>query len=235
MLEIQSIADFFQGGGPFMWAILTIFAMAVAVMAERFWVLYMSRDGGGSLNDEESVDQLLHLVRNGHGPKAIRQKGQEAGLFGRIAARILPHRNDDRAQMRNAADEAVLVESSRITKRLGYLPMLANVAILFGLLGTIFGLKEAFEGVGAASAVERTQLLSSGIAIALNTTAFGLLAAVPSLIGYTFLKGRAESVLDAADEFSLRVVNALIDTLPAEPVRTRSAGDAEAHRQLAGD
>lgn len=236
MFDIQPIAEFFQRGGPFMWAILAVFAVALAIMVERFWVLYLSRKTGGRVQDATFMDRLVYLVRNGHGQESIRREGREGGLLTRVAARIIPHRREDRVQLRNAADEAVMIESSRITSRLSYLPMLANVAVLLGLLGTIFGLKEAFTGVGAASAVQQTELLSSGIAIALNTTAFGLMVAVPTLVAYAFLKGRAESILDAVDEFSLRIVNALIDTLPDDAAPGKDDMSEEERRQMvAGD
>lgn len=236
MFDIQPVAEFFQSGGPFMWAILGVFAVALAIMAERFWVLYISPRTGGRVRDDGFSDRLVYLVRNGHGQDSIRREGRDGGLLTRVAARILPHRRADRIQLRNAAEEAVMVESSRVTRRLSYLPMLANVAVLLGLLGTIFGLKEAFSGVGAASAVQQTELLSSGIAIALNTTAFGLMAAVPTLAAYAFLKGRAESILDTVDEFALRIVDALIDTLPEGTGTAEAEAGAEGRRQaVAGD
>lgn len=219
MFELQSIAGFFENGGPFMEVILALFAVALAIMVERFWVLYVSRRGGGGIRDEGLMDRLAYLVRNGHTREQIRREGKDGNLLTRMTARILPHRTEDRMQLRNAADTAVLEESSRVTRRLSYLPMLANAAVLLGLLGTIFELRDAFGG-GAAASVGQAELLSSEIAIALNPTALGLMVAVLTLVGYTLLESRAESVLDAVDAFALQVVNALIDTLPEEPGRS---------------
>jgi biopolymer transport protein ExbB/TolQ len=89
--------------------------------------------------------------------------------------------------------------------------MLANVATLLGLLGTIFGLREAFSSVSLASAAERSASLAQGIAIALNATGFGLLVAVPLSVAHAYLVSQAETIIEQVDEFSVRLINALID------------------------
>jgi biopolymer transport protein ExbB/TolQ len=89
--------------------------------------------------------------------------------------------------------------------------MLANVATLLGLLGTIFGLREAFSSVSLASAAERSAQLAQGIAIALNATGFGLLVAVPLSVAHAYLVSQAETIIEQVDEFSVRLINALID------------------------
>jgi hypothetical protein len=89
--------------------------------------------------------------------------------------------------------------------------MLANVATLLGLLGTIFGLREAFSSVTLAAAAERSAALAAGIAIALNATGFGLLVAVPLSVAHAYLVSQAETIIEQVDEFSVRLINALID------------------------
>jgi biopolymer transport protein ExbB/TolQ len=87
--------------------------------------------------------------------------------------------------------------------------MLANVATLIGLLGTIFGLREAFSSVALVSAAERSGRLASGIAIALNATGFGLVVAIPLSLAHGWLTSRAELLIERADEFSVKLINAL--------------------------
>jgi biopolymer transport protein ExbB/TolQ len=109
------------------------------------------------------------------------------------------------------ADAAALSVIPRLTRRLNYLPMLANVATLIGLLGTIFGLREAFSAVSNVVAAERSAALAAGIAIALNATGFGLLVAVPLSVGHAYLASQSETIIEQVDEFSVRLINALID------------------------
>ncbi len=91
------------------------------------------------------------------------------------------------------------------------LQQLANVATLPGLFGTIYGLREAFASVASASAAERSERLASGIAIALNATGFGLLTAIPLTVAHAYLVSQAETIIEQVDEFSVRLINALID------------------------
>jgi biopolymer transport protein ExbB/TolQ len=89
--------------------------------------------------------------------------------------------------------------------------MLANVATLIGLLGTIYGLRAAFSAVGVAAAAERSAALASGIAIALNATGFGLFTAIPLTVAHSYLVSQAEGIIEQVDEFQVRLINALID------------------------
>jgi len=96
-----------------------------------------------------------------------------------------------------------------LSRRLPYLSMLANVATLLGLLGTIFGLTTAFAAVGAADPSQRSAFLAAGISQALNTTAFGLMVAVPAMIAHSFLVGRVEGIVEQIDEVSVKLVRAM--------------------------
>ena len=75
-------------------------------------------------------------------------------------------------------------------KRLGYLAMIANVATLVGLLGTILGLIQSFEAVASADPANKSEMLANGISLAMNTTALGLSVAIPVMIFYAFLHAR---------------------------------------------
>jgi biopolymer transport protein ExbB/TolQ len=124
---------------------------------------------------------------------------------------ILRSRTRDEADLQNVADAAALAVLPRLTRRLHYLPMLANVATLVGLVGTIFGLREAFASVSEVEAAARSAGLATGIAIALNATGFGLLTAVPLIVAHAYLVSQAETIIEQVDEFSVRLINALVD------------------------
>jgi biopolymer transport protein ExbB/TolQ len=87
--------------------------------------------------------------------------------------------------------------------------MLANAATLLGLLGTIFGLTTAFAAVDAADPSQRSAFLAAGISQALNTTAFGLIVAVPALLVHGFLVSKVEGIVDSVDALSVRLISLL--------------------------
>ena len=135
------------------------------------------------------------MPNNNLGPKVVK-----AGLT---------RANRTEKEIENAIDEATLEVGPLINKRTAYLSMLANVATLIGLLGTIIGLVQAFDAVAVASAETKQQLLAQGIAVAMYTTAGGLIAAIPTLVGHSIIVNRSNKILDDVDQYGLKTVNLL--------------------------
>src|SRR5262249_55547481 len=94
-------------------------------------------------------------------------------------------------------------------KRTHYLSMAANVAVLIGLLGTVRGIIQAFAAVANVDPAVRAEMLSRGIALALNATFLGLTIAIPSLLVYSFLQSKATKLIDEIDEYSLKAFHLL--------------------------
>src|SRR5215208_2136326 len=163
------------------------------------------------INGRAFIERVIQLVRSGKTEDAIKLCAQSKAALPDMGLLILRSRSRDEADLQNVADAAALSVIPRLTRRLQYLPMLANVATLLGLLGTIYGLRGAFAAVSNASAAERSAELAKGIAIALNATGFGLLTAVPLSVAHAYLVSQAETIIEQIDEFSVRLINALID------------------------
>jgi biopolymer transport protein ExbB/TolQ len=115
----------------------------------------------------------------------------------------------DEHQIQNAVDAASLEVIPKIEKRLHYLGLIANLATLLGLLGTISGLIYSFGEVAKAPAAERQNVLSAGIAEALNCTAFGLLVAIMAMIAHSWLSSRAATLVEEVDEYSVKLIDLL--------------------------
>ena len=99
---------------------------------------------------------------------------------------------------------------SRLEKRTAFLALLANVAMLAGLLGTIVGLIQCFAGVAGVDASEKARVLSDGISEAMNCTAFGLVVAIPALVAFSLLQGRTQHMIDDINETSVGVLNLIV-------------------------
>jgi biopolymer transport protein ExbB/TolQ len=125
----------------------------------------------------------------------------------------LDEANTGAERIRNAIDEAMLKIIPLLEKRTGYLAVIGNVATLMGLLGTVFGLIMSFAAVGrpGIDAAQKSELLASGIATAMNSTFSGLSVAIASIMVYAFLKAKTQKIIDELDEYSVRVLNALIE------------------------
>ncbi|MCB0365760.1 MAG: MotA/TolQ/ExbB proton channel family protein [Bdellovibrionaceae bacterium] len=126
-----------------------------------------------------------------------------------------------REEIQSRMDEVLLAENSRMEKRTGLLAMLGNAGTLLGLLGTIVGLIQSFSSVANVNPVEKATLLTQGIALAMNTTAYGLIMAIPALIAFGVLQNRANQLSDDLNQGALRAFNWLSFSYESVPKRTR--------------
>ncbi|HJR64205.1 MAG TPA: MotA/TolQ/ExbB proton channel family protein [Gemmatimonadaceae bacterium] len=204
---LTDLLSYYRSGGPIMHFILAVGVIGLAIFLERFYTIVIR----SKINGRAFIERVIQLVRAGKVEDAIKLCTQSNAVLPDMGLLILRSRSRDEADLQNVADAAALSVLPRLTRRLHYLPMLANVATLLGLLGTIFGLREAFSSVTLAAAAERSAALAAGIAIALNATGFGLLVAVPLSVAHAYLVSQAETIIEQVDEFSVRLINALID------------------------
>ncbi len=179
----------------------------MAIFFERLYTIVIR----SKINGRAFIERVIQLVRAGKADDAIKLCQQSKAVLPDMGMLILRSRSRDEADLQNVADAAALSVLPRLTRRLHYLPMLANVATLIGLLGTIFGLQAAFASVGLASAAARSGELAKGISVALYATGFGLLTAIPLSVGHAYLVSQAEGIIEQVDEFQVRLINALID------------------------
>lgn len=205
MDSLSTLSSFFRGGGPFMFIILATGVVMLAIVLERFWVITRA----GSLNTGRFVKDVVKQLGSGDFQAAANTCRKVKSPAGRVAYAIVSSGQANEETLNNAADGAAVVVLPALSKRLPYLSMLANVATLLGLLGTIFGLTTAFSAVGAADPAQRSTFLAAGISQALNTTAFGLMVAVPAMVAHSFLVGRVESIVEQIDEVSVKLVRAM--------------------------
>jgi biopolymer transport protein ExbB/TolQ len=104
-------------------------------------------------------------------------------------------------------EEGLMEATPRLEKRTQYVATFANIATLLGLLGTIMGLVEAFSAVANAEPSEKASMLSAAISTAMNTTAFGLIAAMPLLLAHTFLQAKTVEIVDSLEMASVKFIN----------------------------
>jgi biopolymer transport protein ExbB/TolQ len=205
MNPFSTVAAFIRDGGPFMYVILATAVVIVAIAVERLIVI----GAAAAFNSRKLTDDLVRSVSQGDilGARnlCVRSKAPAA----KVANAMLQAGSADELSLQSAADDAATLVLPHLSRRLAHLNMLANVATLLGLLGTIFGLITAFSAVGAADPSQRAAFLAAGISEALNTTALGLIVAVPTLLVHGYLAGIVESVAEQVDEVGIRLTRAI--------------------------
>ena len=204
---MDSIAQAMSQGGFWMYIILAASIVGIGVIIERFIFLFFKYN----INATAFMAQIQKLVMANNIDRAIKlcNAAPNAALPKAIKAG-LTRANKGELEISNAIEEATLEVVPIVTKRTPTLGGVANVATLLGLLGTITGMIQAFESLGGASPEERSVLLSKGIAVAMNTTAFGLIVAIPCMVAHIFLSSVTKKIIDEIDQYSVKLENLLI-------------------------
>lgn len=198
-----------------MHVIAVTFAFGIAFVVERVIRLYTTYyvDGASFMfevqkyilaNDLDGAIRLCNGANRAALPKVIKAGLQRAS------------RDDE--QIQNAIDAASLEVVPKLEKRLNYLALIANIATLLGLLGTITGLIQTFAALEALDPAKKQELLSRGIAEAMNCTAFGLIVAISTMVLHGILTTRATRIIEDIDEFGVK----LLDLLSARKYRHSS-------------
>jgi biopolymer transport protein ExbB len=104
-------------------------------------------------------------------------------------------------------EEGMMEVMPELVQRTHYLATYANIATLLGLLGTIIGLIDAFTAVAAADPAEKADLLSASISVAMNTTAFGLVAAIPLILIHSYLQTKTARLIDNLEMAAVKCLN----------------------------
>lgn len=203
----HKLAEAFKEGGWGMYPILMCFLVALAIIIDRVITLY----GRLSIDKEAFLAGLKKHIFAGDLQQAISYtaSAKPTPLTLIVKAGLMQVEKGD-AEVQAAMDEASLREMPRVEARTGYLAMLGNVATLSGLLGTVSGLITCFAAVANVAAEQKSQVLSAGIAEAMNCTAFGLGTGILALVAFSVLQGKTQHTLDDINETTVGVLNLVV-------------------------
>lgn len=206
MTTFSFLMDQYIKGGAMMHVISACFAVTIAIIIERLVrIMFQYNIDGTSFMFEV---QKYVLANDIDGAIRLCNGGGRAALP-RVIKAGLQRASRDEHQIQNAIDAACLEVVPRIEKRLHYLALIANLATLFGLLGTIAGLIHAFEAVAVAEASQKQNILSGSISEALNCTAYGLVVAITAMIAHSWLSSKASTLIEEVDEYSVKLIDLL--------------------------
>lgn len=204
---MAGIAKFFTDGGAWMLPIAFVSFLVAAVAVERVIFLFFRYN----INGNAFMAQIQKLVMANNIDRAIKLcNAAPNAALPRIIKAGLTRANKGEIEIQNAVEEGVLEVMPLLQKRTGSLAALGSLATLLGLLGTVMGLIEAFEVVAKAPADQKSALLTASIAVAMNTTAFGLIVAIPAIFLHLMLTGVTKKIVDEIDMYSVKLENLLI-------------------------
>jgi biopolymer transport protein ExbB len=201
-------------GWGFMWVLGAAATFMIAIAIERVFYIF----GKANLNAPKFMALIRKYVQAKDFKRAMAlcNSLREKALAQIVLTGILKAGKMKTPTFRgvqNAIDEGMLEVIPKLQARTGYLNMIGNVSTLVGLMGTIYGLIIAFRSVSAPGidVAEKSRLLAHGIAVAMNTTLFGLAVAIPAIIAYTIIHNKTNQIIDEIDEHTVKLINLMTE------------------------
>jgi biopolymer transport protein ExbB len=201
-----SIVGFVVAGGPFMYPILIVFAVGAAIAIERYVTLTLV-----TARNQSAWSRVHPVLVTGDFDKARELISQDDSSISQLLGMGLARQGAVRRRedIEIAMEETMMEIIPQLEKRTPYVALASSIATLLGLLGTIMGLIQAFTAISGANPAEKADLLSASISVAMNTTAFGLMVAIPLLITNTVLAAKTGEIVDSLEMASVKALNVI--------------------------
>jgi len=201
-----SIVGFFTTGGPFMYPILIVFAVGAAIAIERYITLTRV-----TYSNQSMWSKLQPALSRGDFDKARELTSKDSSTVSQLLGMGLARQGAVRRRedIEIAMEESMMEIIPQLEKRTAYVALASSIATLLGLLGTIMGLIQAFTAVANANPAEKADLLSASISVAMNTTAFGLMVAIPLLVTHAVLTAKTGAIVDSLEMASVKALNVI--------------------------
>jgi biopolymer transport protein ExbB len=196
------VPNLLANGGPVLWLLLLASAVALSVFIER--VLHCHR---AQINSTEFLTGVRNVLKRDNVVEALSICDATPGPVARLVKTAILNRDHGRERLREALEEAGLVEVPRLEEKLNLLATIAQLAPLLGLLGTVLGFIQVFSGVEEAGLYAHVGQLSKGIWQALICTAAGLAVAIPVYAGYNYLVNRINNIVLDMERVAAEIVN----------------------------
>jgi biopolymer transport protein ExbB len=193
-----TLLKWYQDGGPFIVPLVIVGLAGLLVLAERVsHIVLRSR-----IHARPFMEEVISLARAGKVDEALKLCTEHQAALPDLGLVILRSRTSDERDLLHVAETATLTVVPSLTRRLAWLPTLATIAVLLGVLGGVSNLHDALLA---------QQTIAQGLAYALRPVAVGLLTAIPFVAGHAYLMSESQKLVGQLKEFSARLVNALID------------------------
>ncbi len=199
-----SIVSFFSSGGAFMFPILIVFAVGFGIAVERYITLTLVTQ-----KNQAVWAKVQPLLTEGQFEEARDMTKEDDSTISQVLNMGLSLQGAVRRrdEIEIAMEESMMEIVPRLEKRTPYVALASSIATLLGLLGTIMGLIQAFTAVANANPAEKADLLSASISVAMNTTAFGLMVAIPLLIIHAILTSKTGDIVDSLEMATVKALN----------------------------
>jgi len=189
-------------GGPVIWLILIAAAIAVVTFIERALFCHRSQ-----INSAQFLNGVRNVLKRDNVVEAISICDATPGPVARLVKAAILNRDKGRDRVREAVEEAGLVEVPRLEEKLNLLATIAQIAPLLGLLGTLIGFIRVFMKLQADGLYAHINTLSGGVWESLICAAAGIAVAIPVHAGYNYLVSRVNKIVLDMEQAASEIVN----------------------------
>ena len=210
------MVEIVKSGGWLMGPIILCAIIAMGIILERYWTLQQKR-----VIPEDLTSKVWGWVKRDQLDQKQIQILHQGSALGQILAAGLINRDMERAVMKDSIEDTGRHVVHELERYLDTLGTVAAISPLLGLLGTVIGMVKVFAAI-TASGVGNPTVLAGGISEALITTAAGLTVAIPSLMGYRYLRGRVDGLVVRMEKEAMKFLEALSQQKSAEFIEHES-------------
>lgn len=193
---------FHGSGAPIMFLLVLLGFAGIGLIIERVWFLYIKTG-----NNQVFLSGVYRYINSGDYDKAIKYSQNQDNPLAKVITTILLNRGKGLRVIQRLVDEVFLQETPRVARFLIFLQAFANMAVLIGLAGTIYGFMEAFDSLANVPAAQRAQALAASIAIVMSSTLWGLIVAILCLFSHSILAAKSDKILEQMDEKAAKLIN----------------------------
>jgi biopolymer transport protein ExbB len=199
-------------GGPVIWLILIAAAIAIVVFIERALFCHRSQ-----INSAEFLNGVRNVLKRDNVVEAVSICDATPGPVARIVKAAILNRERGRELVREAVEEAGLMEVPRLEDKLNLLATIAQIAPLLGLLGTILGFIRVFMQLQADGLYAHLNTLAGGVWESLICAAAGIAVAIPAHAGYNYLISRVNKIVLDMERAAAEIVNVVTENGNGKP------------------
>lgn len=190
------------------WLLFLVSAAGIAVFIER--LLYYHR---AQINSTEFLTGVRNVLKRDNVVEALSICEATPGPVARLVKAAILNRERGRDGVREALEDAGLIEIPRLEEKLPFLATVAQIAPLMGLLGTVMGFVRVFMKLQAEGRFAPMESLAGGIWEALISTGAGLAVAIPAYIGYNYLVSRVNAIVLDMEKASTEILNVVTEPI----------------------
>jgi biopolymer transport protein ExbB len=188
------LEQFVISGGPIVWFVLVPMSFMMVYLAAEYCLCIRRK----TLLPGDSAEKITHLAQETELKRLVAEIGQREDMLGTAVSKALAKGVDDWFRMRETMFESVQDQAVSLMRRIEWINLIGNVSPMVGLFGTVIGMIQLFNAMVAAGGQPQPVQLAAGISVALVTTFWGLLIAIPALAAYGIFRNRIETIANEA-------------------------------------